>query len=138
MAKTYQNLLTEARVLLQDTQEDYRYTDAVLLAMLNRALQELARLRPDAFWDRFDMETGDIVVPEVVSTDADPDTDPDAVDVTEDGEVALTDNIDIPMQFYSALVYFVTASAEIVDDEFTNDGRTAMLMTQFKTQVISL
>jgi hypothetical protein len=138
MAKTYQNILDEARVLLQDSQDPVRYTDEVLLAKLNRGLQELARLRPDAFWDRYSEELEDILVPEVVETDDDPDTDPDELDDLEDAEVALSDNLDISLQFYGPLVYWVTASAEIIDDEFTSDGRASMLMAQFKAQVVTL
>lgn len=139
MAKTYQNLIDEARVFLQDTDSDgYRYSNAVLLAILNRGLQELGRIRPDAFWDRFNESTGDILIPEVVDVDATPDTDPDELDEDEDAEVALSDDIDISMQFYTPLVYFVTASAEILDDEFTEDGRASMLMAQFKQTVVTL
>lgn len=137
MAKTYQDLIDEARVLLQDTDsEGYRYSNEILLAKLNRGLQELGRLRPDAFWDRYSGD--DILIPEVVETDAEPDLDPDEIDVDEDSEVALTANVDFPMQFYGPLVYFITASAEIVDDEFTTDGRASMMFAQFKSQVISL
>ncbi len=135
--KTYQDLLTEARALLQDTDsESYRYSDVVLLAKLNRGMNELGRLRPDAFWERFNED--DILIPEVVAVDVDPDTDPDEIDETEDGEVPVTGEVDFPMQFYSSLVYFVTASAEILDDEFTTDGRASMLMAQFKSQVVSV
>jgi hypothetical protein len=137
VAKTYQDLINEARVLLQDTDSDgYRYSNEVLLAKLNRGLQELGRVRPDAFWNRFIGD--DILVPEVVAVDADPDLDPDEVDLTEDAEVALSSNFDIPMQFYGPLVYFVTASAEIVDDEFSTDGRASMLLAQFKAQLVSV
>lgn len=137
MAKTYQNLIDEARALLQDTDsEGYRYPDTVLLAKLNRGMQELGRLRPDAYWERF--KEDDILIPEVVAIDADPDTDPDELDATEDAQVALADEVDFPMQFFSSVVYFVTASAEILDDEFTTDGRASMLMAQFKSQVVSL
>lgn len=137
MAKTYQNIIDEARVLLQDTDADgYRYAADALLAILNRGFNELARLRPDAFWDLFDGE--DIIVPEIVNIDSDPDSDPDELDSDEDSEVALSDNFGLPMQFYNPLVYFVVSSAEIVDDEFTNDGRAAMLMQQFRAQVMSL
>ncbi len=138
MANTYQNAIDEARELLQDTRDPTRYPDSTLLNKLNRALQELARLRPDAFTDRFDDDTGEIIVPKVVVTDADPDTDPDTLDATEDAQVALSDEFDIPMMFYPAIVYFITASAEILDDEFTEDGRAAMLLAQFKQEVIGL
>lgn len=138
MAKTYADIISESRDLLQDSRVPYRYTAETLLAALNRAMQELGRIRPDAFWDRFDTDTSDIIVPEVVDTDPDPDDDTEEVDVVEDGEVALTDDIDFSPQFLSALVYYVVASAEIRDDEYTDDGRASMLMAQFKQQIVSL
>lgn len=138
MAKTYQNLLTEAREILQDSQSPFRYTDATLLNQLNRALMELGRLRPDAFTDRFDDESGDIIVPEVVVSDATPDSDPDELDVDEDSQVALTSSIDWPMQFYPAMVAYVIGSAELTDDEFTDDGRAATLLSIFKTEILGL
>lgn len=139
MAKTYQNAIDEARDLLQDSDSSaYRYSNTVLLRKLNRALQELGRLRPDAFTARFDEDSGEIIVPEVVDTDTIPDTDPEELDVDEDSEVALADELDIPMQFYTPIVYFVVGSAEILDDEFTTDGRASMLMAQFKQSIIGL
>lgn len=136
MAKTWQNVIDEARVLLQDTAEVKRLENPVLLAMLNRGLQELARLRPDAFWEFFIVD--DVQVPEVVNLDADPDDEPDEFDADEDAQIALTADFNIPMMFYTPLVYWVTSSAEIVDDEFTDDGRASMLMAQFKQMVVSL
>lgn len=138
MAKTYQNILDEARVLLQDSDTPYRYTNTALLAKLNRGLQELARLRPDAFWDRFDDDTDKIIVPEIVTTDPDPDDDPDEIDEIEDGQVALSAEFDLPMQFYLPLVYFVAASGELVEDEFTNDGRAITLMGEFRRMLVGL
>lgn len=135
--KTYQNVLDEAAVLLQDTGFD-RYTETVLIAKLNRGLQELGRLRPDAFWDFFDEETGEIVVPIVAATDPDPDSDTAVFDAYEDADAALTDAINWPLQFYPAIVYFVAASAELVEDEFTNDGRAITLMQEFKRMVMGL
>jgi len=118
MAKTYQTAIDEAREILQDTDADtYRYTTATLLNILNRALQELGRIRPDAFWDTF--VTDDIVIPEV-----------------ETGTLGTT--FPIPMQFYAPIVSFIVAWAEVLDDEFTTDGRAAMLLAQFKQQVLGL
>lgn len=136
MAKTWSNLLEEVRVILQDTDSPYRWSDAVLLAKLNRGLQELARLRPDAFWDRFHID--DIVVPQVSATDPDPITDPDEFDADEAAVVATSDDFDLPMQFYTPLVYWVAGSAELIEDEFANDGRAATLLTQFKAMVVTL
>lgn len=117
MAKTYQTAITEAREILQDTQEPYRYGDPTLLNILNRALQELGRIRPDAFWTQFSVD--DIVVPEVTSGD-------------------LETAFPVPMQFYLPVVSFIVAWAEVIDDEFTVDGRAGTLLAQFKTQVMGL
>lgn len=117
MAKTYQTALDEAREILQDTDTPYRYDNTILLNLLNRALQELGRIRPDAFWSTF--VTDDIVIPEVTTLD-------------------LSTTFPLPMQFYLPVVSFIVAWAEVLDDEFTQDGRANMLLTQFKTQVMSL
>lgn len=118
MAKTYQNAIDEAREILQDTDADgYRFSTATLLNILNRALQELGRIRPDAFWTTF--ATDDIVVPEVAI-----------------GSLGTT--FPIPMQFFLPVVSFIVAWTEVIDDEFTSDGRAGMLLTQFKTQVVAL
>ena len=117
MPKTYVNLIDEAREILQDTQEPYRYSDAILLNVLNRGLQETARIRPDAFWDTF--ATDDIVVPEITVP-------------------TLSDTFPLPMQFFLPIVSFVVAWAEVLDDEFTVDGRAATLISQFKQGLIGL
>jgi hypothetical protein len=117
MAKTYVNVLDEAREILQDTQEPYRYSDTILINILNRALQEVGRIRPDAFWSTF--VTDDIVVPEVTVP-------------------TLSSTFPIPMQFYLPVVSFVVAWAEVLDDEFTVDGRAAMLIAQFKQELTGL
>jgi len=117
VAKTYQTAIDEAREILQDTDEPYRYDDSILLNILNRALQELGRIRPDAFWTTF--TTDDIVVPEVTTLD-------------------LSTTYPLPMQFYLPVVSFIVAWAEVLDDEFTQDGRAGMLLQQFKTQVMGL
>lgn len=117
MAKTYQSLLSEAREILQDTVDPYRYEDSTLLNILNRGLQELGRIRPDAFWTTFSSD--DIVIPEVATAD-------------------LTTTFPLPMQFFSPLTSFIVAWAEVLDDEFTTDGRAGMLLAQFKAQVLTL
>lgn len=138
MAKTWENLISEARETLQDSREPYRYSDAILLNLLNQGLQELGRIRPDAFYDRF--LTNDIVVPEVVSVDAVPDTDPDTIVLDEDSQVALTDEFtdDLNMQFYMPLLYFIIGRAELIEDEFASDGRAMAMLGQFKSSVLGL
>lgn len=117
MAKTYADVITEARELLQDSREPYRYDPQILLNILNRGLQAIARLRPDAYWDTFTAES--IVVPEIAEGD-------------------LGDPFALDMMFYTPLVSFVVAWAEVVDDEFTVDGRAAQLFANFKTELLAL
>jgi hypothetical protein len=121
MARTWQSLLDDARVLLQDTREPYRLQDSEILSLLNRALQELGRLRPDAFFTKFDLTSGEIIVPVIEDTDPDPQVGEDTDDVADpvvDAVEALDGNVSVPSQFHSALVYFVVGSAEVVDDEY--------------------
>ena len=125
MAKTYQNLITESRELLQDTDTDVeRYTDATMRNILNRGLQDLGRMRPDAFYDTYG--TNSLNIPEVVESGAGA------------GQVNWTDVVGIEMQFYAPLVGYVTGVAEITDDEYSVDGRAALLLNMFRTNVIGL
>lgn len=126
MAKTYENLITESRELLQDTDPDVqRYTDVTMLNILNRGLQDLGRMRPDAFYDLYTANTLGIF--EVVETgEVPPDT------INWDTVVGLE------MMFYAPLVAYVTGVAEITDDEYSTDGRAALLLNQFRNNVIGL
>jgi hypothetical protein len=123
VAKTYQDILDEARVLLQDTDTtDPRYTDATLMAMLNRGIQALVRIRPDAAYDLYDDNS--LNTPEVVASGA------------TGNEVNLADTFSLEMQFFNPLVHYTVGMAEVVDDEYTVDGRAAMLLQQFKQNVV--
>lgn len=125
MAKTYKDVVTEARVLLQDTDDtSYRYSNTTLIAMYNRGLQALARIRPDACYDLYDDNS--LELPEVVET------------APATGQVIWTATFGLEMQFFNALVHYVVGMAEIVDDEYTVDGRAAMLLGQFKGNIIGL
>ena len=125
MAKTYQDVVTEARVLLQDTETgNYRYPDTTLLAIYNRALQSLGRVRPDAFYDLY--SGNDLNIPEIVASGAGA------------GEVNLTDTFGIEMQFFNPLVSYIVGMAELIDDEYTEDGRAALMLQAFKAEVIGI
>lgn len=136
VSKTWQNIIDEARQLLQDTSAPYRHSDTVLRNKLNRGLAELSRVRPDAFWDRF-IES-DILVPEIVLSDPDPDTDPEELDEVEDAQVLASEEYTLPIMFYTPLVYYVVSAAELVEDEFTQDGRAVALLNEFKRMCVGL
>lgn len=125
---TYQDLLAEAREILQDTDTDptlQRYPDQTLLNIFNRGLQELYRLRPDAFYDFYDDTTSDFDVPFVVIT-------------AQTGGVLWTVPFELPMMFYDPLVNWVIGTTEAIDDEFSDDSRSTAFRSFFKQQVVGL
>lgn len=125
MAKTYEDVVTEVRVLLQDTDATLqRYSDTNLLDILNRGLQDLARIRPDSMYDLY--SANNLNVPELVL--ASPGT----------GQTLWTDTFSIELMFYAPLVIYLVGVAEIVDDEYTVDGRAAFMLSQFRNSVIGL
>lgn len=125
MAKTYQNLIFESRELLQDTAlQTPRYSDSTLLNILNRGLQDLSRIRPDIMYSLY--ANNDLGVVEVVESS--PGT----------GQVAWTDPWGLEMQYYPTMINYVVGVAEITDDEYTQDGRAALLLQNFRGNSLSL
>jgi hypothetical protein len=125
---TYQALLTEAREILQDVNTDptlQRYPDQTLVSIFNRGLQELYRLRPDAFYDFWDPPASDFDVPTIVIT-------------AQTGGVLWTSVFELPMMFYDPLVNWVIGTVEAIDDEFSEDARSTAFRAFFKQQVVGL
>ena len=130
---TYQDLLAEAREILQDVDTDptlQRYPDQTLLNILNRGLQELYRIRPDAFYDFWDQTTSDFDVPLIVLPVTPPAIQP--------AGVLWTAVFELPMMFYDPLVNWVIGTTEAIDDEFSDDSRSTAFRNFFKSQVTSL
>ena len=125
MARTYENLISEVRNFTQDNLAPYRNEDSFYIEILNRGLQEVGRLRPDALYDLFDANT--LNVPVVIESGT-PGT----------NEVLITADFQLEMQFYSPLFSFMVGMAEVQDDEFTDEGRAAMLLTQFRNTILGL
>ncbi len=125
--KTYQELLADARVIVQDSDTDptlQRNSDQTLVDIFNRGFQELYRIRPDAFYDLWDDTAEDFLVP-VIIIDA---TNPPITN-------SWLNPFQIPMMFYNPMVNWVIAMIESVDDEFTEDSRSTQFYTQFKMMV---
>jgi hypothetical protein len=123
--KTYQQLLQDSRVIVQDSDTDptlQRNSDQTLVDIFNRGFNELYRIRPDAFWDLWDDTQEDFVVPVITITLI---TDP----------TSWLQPFAIPMQYYNPMVNWVIAMIESVDDEFTEDSRSTQFYTQFKMMV---
>lgn len=125
MAKTYENLVFEAREMLQDTDVDEpRYTDSTLLNILNRGLHDLSRIRPDIAYDLF--AGNSLNVPEIVESSPG------------SGQIIWSDPFGLEMQFYSTMLSYLVGVAEITDDEYTEDGRAALFMQAFRNSAIGL
>lgn len=125
MAKTYESLVAETRVLLQDTDADQlRYSDEVLLSILNRGLHDLSRIRPDLTYTVY--ANNSLNVPEVVETGAGA------------GQANWDTAFPWEMWFYNRLIEYVVAVAEISDDEYAVDGRAALMMQLFRNGSIGV
>ena len=96
MAKKIRDVVAQARYILGDSSEPYRYTEEELVIHANNATSEARRIRPDMFDGTHDLtlEDGDI-----------------------DSPVALSANYFVP------LVFYVAGMAELGDDEHANSGR---------------
>lgn len=125
MARTYANLISEVRNFTQDNLAPYRNEDSFYLEILNRALDEVGRMRPDAFYDLFD--ANDLNIPTVLESGT-PGT----------NEVLVSNDFQLERQFYSPIFAFMVGMAEVQDDEFTDEGRAAMLLTQFRNTILGL
>lgn len=127
MAKTYENLVYESREMLQDTDDEPRYANSTLLNILNRALQDLGRIRPDIAYTIF--AANSLNVPEVIHDDDAP-AGPD--------QVLWSDVFGLEMQFYPTMLSYIVGVAEITDDEYTEDGRAALFMQSFHNNAIGI
>ena len=114
MARTIQDLITEARGYIQDSESDYyRYSDADLVTYLNDAIFEIRRLRPDVFVNSFD------------------------TDVSQFTTSNLSSNFPLPGQFFTATAYFIAGSAGLRDDEHVLEGRAMGLLNSFTAKVMT-
>ena len=108
------DLMTDARVLLQDTRSPFRYREADLYTGLNAALMQARRLRPDLFLGRFGREKFNYAP----ADSAQP--------------------FPLAPWYWEAAVEFVVGRAELREDEFTNDGRAVALLNRFRAKLLTM
>lgn len=109
MTRTYQEVVTRARRILQDEDAtSYRYSAASLLDSVNDAMAEVRRLRPDLF-----LNTG-FEVP--VATD-------------------LAQQILLEDFWFMSLVYFTVGFQMLRDDEYSIDSRAVNLLNKATSQL---
>jgi hypothetical protein len=111
-AKTIGNLVTEARILLQDTVTPYRYSDTNLYLNLNSCFGEARRIRPDLF---FSLGYGN-PLPSYDSSNA---------------------NTPFPLSemWYMPFVLYIVGMTEAQDDEFTEDNRAMTFLSAFTSKL---
>jgi hypothetical protein len=110
--ETVADLVANARVLLQDRIEPYRYETDQLVAALNIALQDARRIRPDIFLPNF-------TIPSYSSAD-------------------MSATIVFPEFYKSALLYFVVGFAHMRDEEATADARATALLGTFNAELTGI
>lgn len=112
---TYAQLIAQARVLLQDQAQPYRYLDAELYMNLSEALGEARRLRPDLFL-AYGLDAAPLVLTPANAQNTFP----------------------LDWRFYPAFVDFVTGRGETRDDTYTDDGRAAQLLARFVQRLMGV
>ena len=123
--KSIDDCLTEARLLLNDTGiagSAFRFSNAVLLAILNSALREVYRYRPDAYIGNFSQG--------VLSNNL-------ATTYVE-ADLGLSPATTFPLDdrlFFSPVVFYIAGRAELADDEFTDTSRAAQLIQAFRGMI---
>ena len=105
-----------ARVLLQDTVEDYRYSDAELVENLNLGLLEMRRLRPDLLRAYFRT-----AIPTYTATTS-----------------GLNTLVQVDAQYRVALLYYICGQAQLRDDENNEDARATVFLNKFVAQMLTI
>lgn len=112
---TFQSVINDARVILNDeateSNPDTRYTESQLMGYAITALNEARRIRPDLFLSNLTTSFAAYTASSVVP---------------------------ISDEYLVSLADYVAHRAELRDDEFAVDGRSASLMQKFKATLLGI
>lgn len=111
---TVADYLRNARVLLQDTVADYRYSDDELVENINLGLLEMRRLRPDLLRSYF------------------------RTSIPSFSMAAPTASVPVDPQYRVALLYYICGQAQLRDDENTQDARATVFLNKFVAQMLTI
>jgi hypothetical protein len=106
--------IDEARILLQDRVEEYRYSNAELINALNLGIMTARRLRPDLFLEA-------TTIPSFTSSD-----------------IASSTAFAMDVQYRSPFLFFMVGWAQLRDEEDTQDARSTALISRFTQQLVTL
>lgn len=107
MAFTYKSVIDLARMPLNDD-DKARYSDIALLIYANHGILQILKRRPDLFIGQFDNLPA--------------------------GNAALDDAFPLAPWYVQTLADYITARAEMTDDEHVNSGRAAAFVQLFATE----
>jgi hypothetical protein len=111
MARTTSDVVTDARRLLQDEVQPFRYPVADLTSFVGQAVAAAYRLRPDLMvgkaWRPEQVPVLDTPLPQAVDD-----------------------------WFFTAIVHYVVGTAESRDDQFAEGSRAAAFLTRFQTELL--
>jgi hypothetical protein len=139
MAQRYATItayVAQARGLLQDAIEPYRYTDDQVIDAFNVAMDEIARIRPDIFLDlKYQRplrvgDTGDGMPP--AYTTADISVTGGVYDITK-GTVA-----PIPTKYFMPVNWYIYGWLQFHDVADTQDQRAQAFIQKFQSQLMTV
>lgn len=107
MPLSYQSIIDLARIPLND-EDKTRYSDQALLSFTNQGVLQILKHRPDLFIGEFNN--------------------------LPDGERVLTDAFPLRPAYSQTVADYVTARAEMADDEHVSSGRAALFMQLFGSE----
>jgi hypothetical protein len=108
-SSTIQDIVDEARVILQDSAET-RFTDADLLNLCNLGLSEAYGIRPDLFFDRYGVTWADYVLADIFPLDA---------------------------RYRTAISNYIVSRAELRESDHVDDSRVVVLAAAFRNAMIA-
>lgn len=112
--RTVDDYVAQARVLLLDQIEPFRYPTADIIEALNMAIMEARRLRADLFTTYFRSDLPDYTV--------------------DDG----FEEVPVDPMYRKAFLYYVVGHCHLRDEENTQDGRASAMMNKFVAQLTTL
>lgn len=127
------------RTTAQDRIMPYRYTDQAVLDAFVSSVIESIRLRPDLFLDKYAEKTARADVDALVVTDIrwyDTEEVLTNLPAHKHNRAAPHPPISIPESLARPITHNAVALLELADDEFASDGRAALLLTEFKRNLV--
>lgn len=111
---TVADYVRDARVLLQDTVAEYRYSNDELVEALNLGILEIRRLRPELVrsYFRTSLPTFSFSAP--------------------------TTAVPMDYQYRVPLLYYICGHTQLRDDENTQDARATVFLNKFIAQMLTI